>query len=367
MDRIRDTEHGAQAVALVRKLAASGEAWDAITFRDDLEALIDAHAAAGAPRGRLIRECERAYAEGRREHLRATWATRWTTAPSDYDTFGTETIAECGTWCGKPLRQVVIDPQYVGYQEARYGSGLHGSWSEDPNVETARLQAESEARRVEQAAHEAKHAEGLAWLAGLSETELLQVDAGQHDGELDAFGIGWSAVRAEIKKRREAKADRDRAEAWSKYRPMIPADCVLVDDGCEGGYSTGEYPFRIPRRDARVYYGVSVVEIDQDAERSIVESAGWRHGEPRLGSLSDVAYQLGNGRLRVAAPSEVPPKKVLDRFGHDRLKEIKRLEIAGRVVWVGRVRFSYEIMILDENGRIVRAKAVVSEALKATS
>jgi hypothetical protein len=355
MDRVRDTTHGALAIELVRALAQSGMAWDEITFRDDLEALIGQHVEAGGPRGRLIRQCEAAYTEGHREHLRKTWVTRWTTAPSDYDWFGTATVADAGTWCGKPLREVLIDPHELRGQEERYGSGLHGSWAEDPNVEEARAQARYATEQAERAAREAKQAEGIAWLSTLSETELDRVTDGDMDDCLDRYGIGWTAVRAERDKRAQARAERKRSEAWAHCRPLIPDDCALVDDGDPGGYYEAcGFGYRRPRRDARVYYGIRVVEVERDAERSYVQHSG----RDSLGSVADVAHMLGNGRLRVAQPSEVPPQKVLDRIGHDQLGEIKRLDVAGRVVWVGRARFSYEPLILDENGRIVRAKAV---------
>lgn len=345
-------------INLAREAGASGVSWNDWTFSDEVQALIDAH---DGPRGRLIRECERAYNEGRHERLRKTWVTVWTTASEDYDSFGTETVSRAGQWRGKELREVVVDPHHENYQRDRYGSGLHGSWREDPRVEERR---EEERRAEERAAHEVretKRAGGLVWLASLSEAELDRVADGDQDNRIEAHCLGWTHVREEKKRRQELREKRERSQAWEKCRPMIPADCVLVDDGDEGGYSeAGGYAYRRPRRDARVFYEIRVVEVEQDAERSYV-----MHGRDSLGSVADVAYQIESGRLRVAAPPDVPPKKVLDRIGHDQLKEIQRLEVGGRVVWVGRARFSYEQMILDDQGRLVRARAVVAEALRA--
>lgn len=342
-------------VASAREAGASNRDWNDWCASDETQAAIDAHE---GPHGRLVRECEAAFAEGRREHLRKSWIACWTTAPSDYDTFGTETVADAGAWLGKALREVLIDPRHLTYQRDRYGSGCHGSWLEDPRVEEARYQAQRATEMAEQAARDAKRAEGLIWLAGLDDAELQRVADGERDADLDTFGIGWTAVRDEKKRRAKEEAEVKRAGEWAALRPLIPEGCVLVDDGDEGSYSTeGGYAYRRPRRDACAYYGIRVVEIDQDVDRSYVS-----HSKGHIsGSLADVAYQLGNGRLRVAAPGDVPPEKVLDRIGHDRLKEIRRVEVQGRVVWVGRPRFSYEALILDENGRIVRAKAIVAK------
>jgi hypothetical protein len=50
----------------------------------------------------------------------------YTTAPEDYDWFGTHTVAIVGTTDrGKTVRKVLSDPNYLDGQRARYGSGLH--------------------------------------------------------------------------------------------------------------------------------------------------------------------------------------------------------------------------------------------------
>jgi hypothetical protein len=47
-----------------------------------------------------------AWQTGTIQHLTARgWVSRWTTAPTDYDCFGTLTAELCGDWYGKPLRR----------------------------------------------------------------------------------------------------------------------------------------------------------------------------------------------------------------------------------------------------------------------
>jgi hypothetical protein len=50
----------------------------------------------------------------------------WTSAPVDYDGFGTVTVAsDCGVYCGKPIRKVETALKHLNWQRDRYGSGLH--------------------------------------------------------------------------------------------------------------------------------------------------------------------------------------------------------------------------------------------------
>lgn len=48
------------------------------------------------------------------------WHVRNTDAPTDYDGFGTFTIADCGD-----TRVVLIRDEHYNWQTARYGSGMH--------------------------------------------------------------------------------------------------------------------------------------------------------------------------------------------------------------------------------------------------
>ena len=54
-----------------------------------------------------------------------TLVSTYTTAPVDYDGFGTETVAVVGTFDKKPLRHVETPVEHVEWQRMRYGSGLH--------------------------------------------------------------------------------------------------------------------------------------------------------------------------------------------------------------------------------------------------
>ena len=51
--------------------------------------------------------------------------TRYTTAPRDYDGFGTVHIGIVGVLGGRPLRKVEIRGDALGWQEQRYWSGGH--------------------------------------------------------------------------------------------------------------------------------------------------------------------------------------------------------------------------------------------------
>lgn len=52
-------------------------------------------------------------------------------------------------------------------------------------------------------------------------------------------------------------------------------------------------------------------------------------------------------------------------IGTDRWKEIRRVEVGGKTVWVGRALFGSEDLVLDENGKLVRAKKIVEGAIAA--
>lgn len=64
--------------------------------------------------------------------------TRYTTAPDDYDGFGTRTIGIVGYDSGKPVRQVEIHPEHLRWQESRYGSGMHAAWKPEEFERLAR-------------------------------------------------------------------------------------------------------------------------------------------------------------------------------------------------------------------------------------
>ena len=107
----------------------------------------------------------------------------------------------------------------------------------------------------------------------------------------------------------------------------------------------------IPGRPAHVYYNVRIVKgWPDDADHANVMG----EGNDNAGSLLVVAEWLSKGRMRIAAPGEVPPRAVVARIGHDRVKDIRRAEVGGKVVWVGSSTWG-NTMVLDENGHLVRS------------
>lgn len=60
------------------------------------------------------------------------WRVAWTTAPADYDGWGTVTLdAEAGTTDrGQVIRKVLIDPRHWDWHMQRYGSGNYVGLSE---------------------------------------------------------------------------------------------------------------------------------------------------------------------------------------------------------------------------------------------
>jgi hypothetical protein len=141
---------------------------------------------------------------------------------------------------------------------------------------------------------------------------------------------------------------------------MIPEACVIVEDGRRRGSIRAP----VQRVASRVYYNVSVIEVKQDATQSYVSCDTEVRGRCELGTLQDVCEDIAAGRCRVAQVGDVPPKAVLDRIGHSQLSTVLRLEIDGRLVWVGRRMFEYDPMVLNERGHIVTVKRVRDEALE---
>jgi len=334
-------------VILAREAGRAGDRWSRWTSSDVVQDAINA--AEVYPDTDAI---EAAFCEGRRELRAATWRVCWTTAPADYDTNDVEPLeTSADTWHGKTLRKVAIDPEGYVYQTSRYGSGLHPVWDEDPRVEEARIQARVAAERIDREAREAKRAAGLVWLQTATEDELEDFDT------FEARGVRYDDVRAEKKRRAACAADKARADEWARCLAAIPEGATLIDAGKPG--KRGIYGW-LPGRDPHVYYSVRIVRgWPDEADHANVMG----EGDDNAGSASLVADYLTSGRLRVAAPGEVPPRAVVARIGHDRVKEIRRVEVEGRVVWVGRPLFAGEAIVLDEHGHLVRAKKVVAAAL----
>jgi hypothetical protein len=290
---------------------------------------------------------EAAFLEGRREWRLTHWRVVWTTAPADYDWFGTETVEECGDWYGKKLRKVVIEPaQFVG-QTGRYGSGLHASWEEDPRIAEARVKAKLDAERAAHAEYEAKRAAGLVWLQTATEAELEDFDT------FEPRGLRWGDISKEKKRRSDEAEAKRRVDEWTRCLAIVIDGSILVDDGEPSRRNQWGI---VPGRSPHIYYNVRIVKgWPDDAEHANV----FGDGNHNAGGLSYVADWITSGRLRVVAASDVPPRLVVERIGHDRVKEIRRVEVEGRVVWVGRALYGSEDLVLDEKGHTVRSKKIL--------
>ena len=348
----------ASIIERARAAGVSGQSWMDWTASDEVQALVD------APNGICSTDdthaLKVAFQDGAREHfLSRGWRVVWTTAPESYDTFGTDTvetvIAEGRDWHGKTLRCVIIDPQHYPYQTDRYRSGLHPTWGEDPRVEEARSKARLEQDRVEREAQEAKRVAGLEWLkvAADAEVEACLEDDAAHD-HMVARGLTSADIRAEQARRVAVVADRARAAEWERCLAFVKEGSTILDLGTPDVRST--YGF-IRGRPMHVYYNIRIVRgWPDDAEHANVIG----DGNDNAGSVLPVAEHLKQGtRMRVLSPDAVPPRPVVERIGHERVAEIRRHEIEGRVVWSGRPRFGL-FLILDEKGHLVRSKKVLA-------
>ena len=374
----------ADVVALARASGRAGESWLDFTFRDDVQALVD-RACVDGPIGSFDRIAA-AHDEGVNERRITVegWKTMWTTAEEDYDSFGTTTVEKCGAWKGKELRRVIAHPHHANYQADRYGSGLHPTFDEDPRIADARAEERLQALMAEDKARAERRAAGLAWLAAATDKELARATDTDEHGRVAAEdrGLSFADVRDERKRRHEAEVKRAQAETWARCRALVPDGAILVDDGSPG--SRGHYGW-IKGRDPHVYYGVTLRDdYSQDADHAyVVGEGGDRRGGEIVASLEQTAEWIKSGRLRVVSASDVPPRAVLDRLGQEQIKKILRVEVdrsagaswtaagvgkvrgEGRLVWVGAPRFTYKPMVLDENGRIVRAAKTLAVALEA--
>lgn len=340
---------------LARAAGASGRSWgdwccddvvqDYVGNRSDADADIDAWRAA--------------FQAGEVEHMASQgWVSRWTTAPSDYDTFGTVTAETCGNWHAKPLRRVLCHPHHAGFQASRYSSGMHPTWDEDPRVEEQRAAERQERWAREDAERAERRATGLAWLAKATENEIEQAKDGD---AVESRGLTYVDLRDELKRRADVAASVERASVWQSCRSAFADGAILVDDGRPG--ERGRWGW-IPGRESYVYYGCRVephwAQVD-DAERASVLDADGKCA----GSLLSVASQIANGQLRIVTANEVPPAPVVNRIGHGIYREIRRVDCGKRTVWVGRPRMANSPLVLDESGRIVRARAVCEAAMAA--
>jgi hypothetical protein len=339
-----------------RAAGAAGTSWHDWIMSDEIQDVI----AAAPTFSRVDQDAiEKAFGEGRRERSATTGRIVWTTAPADYDTNDATELDVVSDYFGKPLRKIAVDPEGYEYQTGRYASGTYGVWDKDPIEEDRRVRDEYAARDAERAAVEAKHKAGAEWLRTATAAELADEDlCWEH-------GARHQDVRAERARRHAAAQDEERTGAWARATALIPEGATLID---EGAYIPSPMVGLRPiHRPAAIRYNVKIVHgwPANDVEGSHVHAQAGR-GSTSFGTVAHVADMISKGQLRVAGEGEVPPYAVADRIGVERWKDIRRVEVAGKVVWVGRAMFGAEDLVLDENGKLVRARKIV-EAAKAAA
>lgn len=284
----------------------------------------------------------------------------WTTAPEAYDSGGTETVKTGGDFHGKTLRRVLIEPRSFEYQTMRYGSGLHGSWGEDPRAHEARIRETAERERAQREEDAARRAAGLAWLTTAPHTAVE--DADENWDAWQARGLTTEDARAE-RKRRKAEEDASvKAAEWARCAALIPEGSALIDEGTKGFRSS--YGGWITGQPADAWASVRIVTGWPPNDPEVASLVG--EGDVAIGSLTVVAQRITEGRVRVATPEEasrIPPPPILKRLGHREWKAVHRVEVEGRTVWVGRAHFG-ECMVLDADGKLVRAKKVREAAIR---
>ncbi|HEU4727716.1 MAG TPA: hypothetical protein VFT22_07500 [Kofleriaceae bacterium] len=334
-------------VSLARDAGAAGRSWNAFCCDDAVHDYVTAHGGSDAD----LEKWRAAFDAGAVECLASQgWVSHWTTAPSDYDTFGTITAEQCGDWHGKSLRRVLSHPHHAGFQASRYGSGCHACWDEDPREEERRALDRAERWRRLDAERAVLRAEGLAWLASAMESEINEA---MDRDEVESRGLTYAELGDEIRRRGAARVEAERAATWERCTSIVQPGMILVDDGEPSRH--GRWGL-IPGRDPHVYYDVRITDgWGKDAdEATIVDARG-----NAAGSLSSVVDWIKSGRLRAVAPKDVPPEPVVHRLGLTvwrPLSEIRRIEVQGRPVWIGVPAGGFEVIALDERGHIVRGK-----------
>lgn len=351
------TEIIAEITRQARAAGARGADYQEFASSDSLFDLVGQLDASGARFDTDVFEA--AFCEGRREWRveRGGWRTIWTTAPKDYDWFGTEEVEVAGLWHGKTLRRVIAEPSRADCQEDRYSSGCHYAKCDDPRVVERRIADQLAAEKAEKAARETRRAAGLQWLAALGDEVLADEALGTGDAmdaEVHARCLTWSDLEAEKRDRREKREAAERAVAWARCCALVPAGATLIDDGAPSRVTyIGATPYRTPGRDPRVWHAVRLEQgwPRDDAEQAVVVG----EGNDVLGALATVADRIEKGELRVARPDEhVPPRAAIQRIGAEDWAKILRVVVDDRTVWVGRPRFTWDPRVVDEHGHLVR-------------
>lgn len=343
-------------VEAARAAGAAGQRWHNWVMSDEVQDVIVARDHWSEDEQQAI---EKAFEAGAREVAVASGRILWTTAPKDYDTGEAIELEVVGDYFGKPLRKIAIDPAGYAYQTGRYASGTYGVWDKDPIAEDQRYREEARVRDAERAAHEAKHQAAREWLRTASAEELADEDLCWERGATH------TDVRAERERRHEQAVGEERAGDWGRVAALLPEGATLID---EGAYIPSPMVgLRPVHRAATVYYDVHIVHgYPDDVDHARLEHAVGRRGRgPMPLALSIAVDLLAKGQLRVAGAGEVPPYPVVERIGVDKWKGIRRVEVAGRVVWVGRATFGSEDLVLDAEGKLVRAKKIADAAIAA--
>jgi len=346
-------------IQLARSFGAKGKALTDLTFSDEFVNAVEAVESDGRYDRKTRERVESAYCEGRREwRLAGGWKTAWTTAPNDYDGFGTEMAEGPFEWEGKQLRRVLIDPDFFSWQTGRYGSGGHGDWDEDPRVTEARIKERLANERAEREASEKRRANGLTWIR----TADIDGDDDAADELARANGLAWEDVRVERRRRRDEKAAAERATKWTECRAVFKDGDTLIDAGTEGYH--GYYGW-VSGHESKAHFRCKVkphYSCEDDAELAVVYEDD---GSSTVGTLAAVAAMFASGRMRIAGPEDIiPPRAVTDRLRIS-WKNVLRVDVNGRIVWIGYQFASSEALVLDDDGHIVRAKKAVAAAHEA--
>ena len=341
---------------LVHKLASEGADWNRVLFDNTVN---DAYCELSGTEGFDKEKLEAAFVEGRREYRASKgWIVAWTNAHADYDQFDTEEL-ECSEWHHSTLRKVLMNPGNAVYQRSRYMSGA-SVWDTDPRETERRIQEQIAKEREEAAERNRIREKGLSWIRTADLDRRTDEDL--FDNELRTHGLTWNDLRVEQKRRDDEAATAAREAEWDRCRSMFVDGCTIVDPGRDA--QRGQFGI-IPGSDCVIYRNVRVVphwSAKDSVEDARVEDE--RHTD--VGSLWFVAERLAKGEYRIATPDEpLPSNAVMDRAKPSRLANLLRVESEGRIVWACRERYSHEIVVLDEQGRLVRKKSVKETAARA--
>ncbi len=332
--------------------------WLDFTFQQEIGELVSEIEGQSANHPADLESVSAEFERGQLEHKIALlpdgrgWIIVWTTAPADYDSFGAETItAEINAWHGKTLRSVAVDPRHANYQRDRYTSGINFVGDEDPRVEAERVEARRRTSDAEDRERDRRAAAARAFLLGLSDEALEHVSLDDGDERRD---VTASMVREQRAARSAARHEASRKARWERDTATVPEGSTIVDDGTKG--FRGTYGW-IAGQPTRVLYAITYGQAwEKNVDTASVESSGYSL------NLGELAEDIRAGhRYRIVDPSSVPPRAVVDRFGHENLKKIEKHAIGKRTVYTCRAHAWDDLTILGEDGKKVRGKKIEEE------